>query len=331
MSNCGRVIVLHGATLERPDEADTIAQAEQVAEALGRLGWDAGIAAVGLDLGALAAVLTPRPAFVFNLVEALDGDGSLIHLVPGVLEHLRVSYTGASPAAHFLTTHKPVAKRLMRAAGLPTPDWLDPGSAPDALAGYSRAIVKPAAEDASWGIEAGSVVPAADAPAALAARAKRFGGAWFAEAFVDGREFNVGLIEVRDRLEVLPIAEILFIDYPADRPRIVDYEAKWQGGSFGFDHTPRSFHHAMYDAPLLERIEGLAEAAFRCFGLRGYGRVDLRVDAAGQPWILEVNANPCLAADAGFMASAARAGLSIDDVVARIVEASGIAMETAPA
>lgn len=329
MSNRGRVVVLHGATAERPDEADTILQAEQVAEALGRLGWDARIEAVGLDLSALEALLAPRPAFVFNLVESLAGDGSLIHLVPGVLDHLRVPYTGASPAAHFLTTHKPIAKRLMRAAGLPTPDWLDSVSGPEALGDHARAIVKPAAEDASVGIDADSVVPVGRARAMLAARARRFGGAWFAEAFIDGREFNVGLIGSRDRLEVLPIAEILFVDYPSDRPRIVDYEAKWRDGSFGFDHTPRRFDHAGGDAPLLDRLAGLAEAAFRCFGLGGYGRVDMRVDAAGRPWILEVNANPCLAADAGFMAAAARAGLTIDDVVGRIVAASGIAMESA--
>ena len=162
-------------------------------------------------------------------------------------------------------------------------------------------------------------------------RARRFGGEWFAEAFIDGREFNIGLIENRGRLEVLPIAEILFVDYPADRPRIVDYDAKWQDGSFGFDHTPRRFDHAGGDAPFLARLAGLAEAAFRCFGLCGYGRVDVRVDDAGQPWILEVNANPCLAADAGFMAAAVRTGLTIDDVVGRIIEASGIEMESAPA
>ena len=331
MSNRGPVVVLHGATADRPDEADTIAQAQAVADALRRAGWDARIEAIGLDLAVLGRLLTPRPAFVFNLVEALDGDGSLIHLVPGVLDHLGVRYTGAPATAHFLTTHKPIAKRLMRAAGLPTPDWLDGLTGSGALRGHARAIVKPAAEDASLGIDPGSVVPVERADAALAARAARFGGAWFAEAFIDGREFNVGLIETRGRLQVLPIAEILFVGYPPERPRIVDYEAKWVEHSFGYDHTPRRFDLPEPDGPLVDLLGRLAVAAFRLFGLCGYGRVDVRVDPAGEPWILEVNANPCLAADAGFMAAAAHAGLTIDDIVGGIVEAAGIAEESAVA
>lgn len=312
-------VVLHGATADRPDEADTIEQAETVANALAALGWDCRIETVGLDLSALDRLLTPRPGIVFNLVEAIAGDGRLAHLAPAVLDRLAVPYTGASAAALFATTSKTLAKTLLRGAGLPTPDWIEGElSAPEPPAS-DRMIVKSVWEDASIGIDARSVVPSGRAYAELAARAAQHGGDWFAETYVDGREFNVGVLDGEDGPEVLPIAEILFVDYPVGRPRIVDYEAKWLEGSFAFTHTPRRFSLPRSDSVLLDELRRLALAAHALFGVRGYGRVDFRVDTAGRPWILEVNANPCLTPDAGFMAAAGRAGYSVAEVVSRIV------------
>lgn len=318
-----RAVVLHGATADRPDEVDTIAQAQTVADALAALGWDWAIETVGLDLSALDRLLTPRPDLVFNLVEAIAGDGRLAHLVPAVLDHLAILYTGASAATLFTTTRKTLAKSLLRGAGLPTPDWIERGQATAPRPpGSDRMIVKSVWEDASVGIDSASVVAAGRASAEMDARAGQSGGEWFAEAYIEGREFNVGIIDGEDGPEVLPIAEILFVDYPAGRPRIVDYEAKWLEGSFAFTHTPRHFSHPRSDAALLDELRRLALETHALFGVRGYGRVDFRVDAAGRPWILEVNANPCLTPDAGFMAAADRAGYTVADVVGRIVGAA---------
>ena len=322
MAKKPRAVILHGASADRPDEADTIIQANMVADALRRMGWTSEIIAVGLDLSKLERRLTPRPGIVFNLVESLSGDGRLVHLVPAVLEHLGIAFTGAPAAAHFTTTNKPIAKRLLRGARLATPDWIDPGG--ENLTGRSngRMIIKAASEDASLGIDSGSVVPAGQVHSEIARRAATYGGEWFAEHFIDGREFNVGILADETGLQVLPIAEILFVDYPADRPRIVDYEAKWIEDSFAYSHTPRRFDLPVADAGLLGELGRLAISAFNLFGLKGYGRVDFRVDKAGRPWILEVNANPCLAPDAGFAAAAAEAGLAADDVIERIISST---------
>jgi hypothetical protein len=118
---------------------------------------------------------------------------------------------------------------------------------------------------------------------------------------------------------VLPVAEIEFVDYPPGMPRIVGYEAKWQPESFAYTHTVRRFPGEAAAAPLLEQARRLALAAWRACGLSGYGRVDLRLDERGAPHVLEVNANPCLAADAGFMAAAEQAGLTAADVISRIL------------
>lgn len=310
------VPVLHGAAADRPDEADTVIAAQTIQGALERLGYRSDIVHIGLDLGALAALAERKPAVVFNLVEALAGDGTLAHLAASALEHFRLPYTGGSAESLRDTLSKTGAKRRLQSAGLPTPAWSLDGSGLD---GVDTVIVKSIGEHASIGIDADAVVPASRAAAEMRAREARFGGRFFAEAYVEGREFNLALMEGADGPSLLPIAEIDFVDYPADRPRIVDYEAKWEEGSFAFDNTPRRFDFPAADGPLLERLADLALATWREFDLIGYVRVDFRVDQAGTPWILEINVNPCLSPDAGFAAAAARAGLAYDAMIADIV------------
>ncbi|HBB18312.1 MAG TPA: D-alanine--D-alanine ligase, partial [Syntrophus sp. (in: bacteria)] len=95
--------------------------------------------------------------------------------------------------------------------------------------------------------------------------------------------------------------------------------SKWEEGSFEFNHTPRSFTFPETDAPLLLRLKELALRCWNLFDLRGYARVDFRVDKEGRPWILEVNANPCLSPDAGFLAATLHANLTFEEVLERII------------
>jgi D-alanine-D-alanine ligase len=320
-----RIAVVHDAVGEasRADERDVLLQAATVEAALAAQGHAPLRVAAGLDLEALAASLRRlRPDLVFNLVESLAGAGRLIHLVPALLDRLGLAYTGAPTEALFLATHKVLAKRWLRQAGLPPPPWQEPQGPPAAAA--PRWIVKPVWEDASVGIDDRSVVAAraADLPALLDAEARRLGCEVFAEAYVEGREFNLSLLAKAGDVEVLPAAEIDFRDFPPGKPRIVGYAAKWQEGSFEHEHTPRRFDLPPADAGLVARLEELAAACWRLFGLAGYARVDFRVDAEGAPWILEVNPNPCLSPDAGLLAAAARANCRPGRVVERIVAAA---------
>ncbi len=317
------VPVLHGASGERPDEADTLNAAQGARAALERLGYRSEILHMDLDPGPVARLAGARPAMVFNLVEALRGDAALAHIAPSLLEHFRLDYTGASAEAWRLTLSKAATKRILAAAGLPTPEWSIDGTGL-ASAGLTReclVIVKSMTEHASLGIDAESVVPAARACREIARRQARYGGRFFAERYIEGREFNLSILEDADGPVVLPPAEIEFVDYPAERPRIVDYEAKWLEGSFAYAHTPRRFDLPGRDRALVAQLSGLALAAWRLFDLSGYARVDFRVDSAGRPTILEVNVNPCLTPDAGFVAAAERAGIGYDAMIGRIVEA----------
>ncbi len=260
-----------------------------------------------------------HPALVFNLIESVNGQGRLIHLAPALLEALGVRFTGAGFTAMASTSDKLLAKRLMQGAGIPTPAWVEGRAAGHTSAMGVPAIVKSVWEHASIGLSDASFVRCPEGlAAALEHHGAAFGGEWFAEAYVEGREFNVALIEDDGGPLLFPIAEIRFVDYPPGKLRIVDYRAKWQVDSFEYRHTVRSFGVERAEPALAARLAELARRCWRLFGLNGHARVDFRVDVDARPWVLEVNANPCLAPDAGFVAAAAEAGWSLERVVATL-------------
>ena len=321
------VAIVHGRVenAASPDEQDVLVQVGTVRLALQALGHETREIPVTLDLEAAASALrAAAPVIAFNLAETIDGRGSLIHLAPTLLDSLGIPYTGAPCEAILLTSHKLLGKKVLRAAGIDTPAWTSAAaalrSAPDFPAPW---IVKSAWEHASIGLEDSSVASAPDAlrqEIERRARRERLDDL-FVEGWVEGREFNLALLGGTEDGEPqsLPPAEIRFVGYPQGKPRMVGYRAKWQEGSYEFDHTPRTFDFPAEDAALLQALEDTSRACWKAFDLRGYARVDFRVDGSGRPWVLEVNTNPCISPDAGFMAAAGRAGLTITDVVRRIV------------
>lgn len=328
-----RILILHNDVVDAsaPDDRDVLVQAEAVRTTLAALGHLAEILPCTLDLTRLRHRLEARrPDLVFNLVEALGGTGRLIHLAPTLLDAMGLPYTGSCAEAIQLTSHKILAKDRLRSLGLPTPDWTGPfppdlpALSPAAAAAdtSSHWIVKSLWEHASIGLDEKAVVLCErdDRMAeALQARAPGLGGACFAERFVEGREFNLSLLAGLRGPEVLRPAEILFEGYPPDALRIVGYRAKWDSDSYEYHHTPRRFDFPPEDAGLLNRLRTLALRCWQGFGLNGYARVDFRVDAEGRPWILEVNANPCLSADAGFAAALEASGVSYPEAITRIL------------
>ncbi len=299
----------------RPDESDVLLQAEQVGAALAANGWRAETLPAGIDLATLRTdVERLAPCCVFNLVESLGGDGTLIHLVPALLGSIGVTFTGSGSDAIYLSSQKLLAKEWMRCHGIDTPRILRPSEAGD----DSRWIVKSVWEHASLGLDDASVTTGAAAAERQIERCRStFGGDWFAEEYIDGREFNVSVIEHDGQPFVLPIAEMLFVDYPEHKPRIVGYAAKWHEDAPEFGSTCRAF--GTLDAADAQRLGDLVQRCWRMFDLRGYARVDIRLAADGTPYVLEINANPCLARDAGFVAAAAEAGMSYETLVRRIV------------
>jgi D-alanine-D-alanine ligase len=311
-----------------PDVRDVIVQAEAVEHALATLGHESCRLECSLNLADVQKELIASGAnLVFNLVESISGKGRLIHLFPFCLGAMAMPYTGARAEAMMLTSNKVAAKQWMAAADIPSPQWIVRGpedgcQGPDNFRDSGPWIIKSVWEHASIGLGCDSLVHSTSKAllrSMLQSRAALLGGDCFAERFIEGREFNLSLLAGPGGPNVLPPAEILFEGYTEDMPRIVDYQAKWDDTTYEYHHTPRHFDFDESDQIILKKLKALAIRCWNHFGLSGYARVDFRVDIMGNPWVLEINANPCLSPDAGFAAALERAGIPYAEAVERII------------
>ncbi len=321
-----RVVIAHNAVSsdDDPSTRDVLAQVAWAGTGLAAL--EVPYTVLPVDGPGPDPEVVGRPGVVvFNLVESPPGRPRFQVEAAAALERLGVPFTGSDADAIWLTTDKLATRTRLAAHAIP----VAPGGQlhPDDPAILERVpppwILKPALEDASLGLD-GQAVTSDPATAVDRARqlAARFGQAVLVERLLEGREFNVSLLAGPGGVQVLPLAEMLFVDFPPELPRVVDWAAKWDEGSFGYRHTVRRFLPAGEDDDLARRLVDTATAAWQACGIAGYARVDLRLDEGGTPCVLEVNANPCLSADAGFVAAASAAGLDAADVVARILGAA---------
>lgn len=319
-----RVLVLHSDVPPDAlaDDQDTLITAQAIADVLEERGHRTSLAPFALDALALRGLIAEHlPDVVFNMVESVFTQCELAPGAPALLEKFNVRYTGCPAGPMALAGDKPLAKRMLRLANLPTPDWSE---APfDALPDGSRYIVKSATEDASLGLDSGCVVMGREAVVERAARSRSaYGGRWFAETYVEGREFNISVLEENGIPRVLPIPEMTFRNWQHGRAKVVGYDAKWEENSADGRDTVRHFIAEDQERALCRQLIDLSLAAWRLFGLRGFARVDFRVDEAGRPTILELNPNPCLEVNSGLAAAAAQAGMSYGQLVEHILDAA---------
>src|SRR5438093_5995005 len=249
-----------------------------------------------------------------NRCEGVHGRSEWEEHVVATLEFAGVPVTGASAWTLAACRRKTTANAILTQAGLPIPRWtVAQGKIQDDFP--LPAIVKPAAEDASAGLDRGSVVADRKAlRARVAAMTEQFDEVLVQE-YIAGREFNVGFVGTR----TLPIAEIDFTRMPEGAWPILTYAGKWEAGSPD-DLGSVPVCPAAIPQKLAERLGKLAEAAWRILQGKGYGRVDLRVDEQGRAWVLDVNPNPDLNDDAGLSRMAKAAGWDYAELVRRVAE-----------
>jgi D-alanine-D-alanine ligase len=307
-----------------PDHADVLIQVQSVRAALITMGHEVSDAGFNLNLEAFKdLVISSAPDLIFNLVESVGGRGSLIHLAPAIFDFLNIPYTGAKTDTMYKTSNKLLAKELLKAKGIPTPVYFSV----DDLTGSGitlngEYIIKSVWEHASIGLDDSSVVMPGSGMELYEEMKKRkglLGGQCLTEQYIDGREFNISMLAGSDGPEVLPPAEIRFLSYDNSKKKIVGYDAKWAEHTFEYSNTVRSFDFNDDDLPLLDKLKDISLKCWQLFNMGGYCRVDFRVDEANNPYVLEVNANPCISPDAGFMAAAGQAGLNASDVIKRII------------
>jgi D-alanine-D-alanine ligase len=257
-----------------------------------------------------------RTDVVFNLCEGIGGISRYEDFVVSTLELVGVPYTGCRPWPVALCHRKHVANTLLSRNGVPVPRFMLAQGNKVPIDLTLPIIVKPAAEDASVGIDSGSVCTTKKA---LRKRLAEMTEQWeevLVQEYVGGREFNVGFIG----RQVLPLAELCFDAMPEGSWPILTYSAKWEAGS---PEDLGSIPVCPVDlAPeLAKRIVAVARLAWEslCAG-EGYGRVDLRLDASGQPFVLEVNPNPDLSDSAGLSRMAKAFGWEYEELIARVVD-----------
>lgn len=251
----------------------------------------------------------------FNMCEGIDGIASLEPAVIAVLELFGIPFTGSSSYTTNVCLRKHVVNTLLDRAGLPVPRFgvVRRGGVLPSV-GYP-AICKPAAEDASLGIEQRSVVRNARQ---MAERVHAMLESWeeiVVQRYIEGREVNVGVLGDT----VLPIAEIDFGAMPEGKWKIITYQSKWETGSDeDLGAVPKC--PAKLKKSQADQVRRVALAAWKLVNGTGYGRVDMRIDAEGRPWILEVNANPDIAPDAGLARMAGVAGMPYSALIRDICE-----------
>ena len=336
MNRFRQTLLAYDVAAEEGDSAsrDVFTQMEAIEGVLAEMDMPTERLPVSLDCARLKERIVPAPdvppPLVFNLVESLDGADRLQTLFPMLLESWGIPFTGSGSQAMYLTNNKVLAKTVLTGAGAPFPACCRlnaRGNAvllPEDADIRGRWILKPLESHASLFMDDSAVDDFTDLRAIgkrLGELGERRGMTFFAERYLEGREFNISVVEDGGEPRVLAPAEILFLNFPADRPRIVGYAAKWDEESEEYKNTPRAFGTLEKEPELAEELSRLAKIAFRAFGLSGYARVDFRVDASGQPCILEANANPCLSPDAGLAAAAAESGWSYAALCGRIIAA----------
>jgi len=302
----------------RPADADVLG-------CLQRLGHNVETLAVFDNVTEVVAKVNAcRPDVVFNLSESFHHDRSHEPNLPALLDLMKVPYTGSGPDALMLCKDKALAKKVLAYHHVRLPHFV----VSHRLLPLRRlqhfpypAIVKPLCEESSDGISKASFVR--DEHEAME-RAKfihqRFNTDALIEEYIEGRELYVSVMGNR-RLTVFPPREIFFEHVPEDVPKFATYHAKWNEGyrrKWGITNGPAR----QIPDQLQTDLRSLARNVYRWLKIRGFGRLDVRLTAKGELYIIEANPNPSLAQDEDFAQSAAAAGVSYDALMQEILNSA---------
>jgi D-alanine-D-alanine ligase len=293
-----------------------------IATGLESEGFDVRIFNVKENIHRLSSLLRRQPPdVIFNLVEFFHDSQFLEASVAGLFDLYKIPYTGATPLSLGMCLRKGFTKQLLLANGVPTPKFkilFEPKIMKRHGLRYPL-IVKPGRDDGSAGINKESVVHDYESLQQLIVKVFTLHTPpILVEEFIEGRELHVSILG-NDPPKMLPVIEYDFSDLPADYPKVITYDAKW-------NPLDESFHriHAVCPASLtkrqLKKIEQYSLAAYDIMECRDYARLDLRLANDNSVYVLEVNPNPDLTEGVSFMDSAEKAGLTFSETLVKLVE-----------
>jgi len=325
-----KVVVLYNLPerLERGERKDFLAEEAileeigAVEEALRSLGHESYVMAIRDEILSVIHWLKEiRPDVVFNLCESVYGNACWEMNIPALLDLFRIPYTGSSPLTLGLCLDKGKVKDILQSQGILTPRYTvsDRGVDPVRRNRFPM-IVKPLHEDGSLGIWRESVVYDDEAlNRQIGYVVERYRQPALIEEFIEGRELNVGLLETDGKVEVLPISEIDYSEFPEGVPKICGYDAKWEAESPEYQKS-KPVCPARLEPAVQKRIEQIALKVFKLFGCQDYARVDMRLDAQGKAFVLEVNPNPDISPQSGMARAIRVQGMTYTEFVGNLLE-----------
>jgi D-alanine-D-alanine ligase len=294
---------------------------EAISDALRELGHEPSNVAIDGRPTTLTRLRNNDADLFFNLVESYAGDDTMEMHFAAYLDLVGKKYTGAGPQGSFLAMDKTIAKKIIRYHDVYTPysAVVYKGRVEHAQDIKFPVIVKPAAEDASKGIDASSVVNSVkELLERISYIHDEFDAAALLEEYIEGREIYAAVLG-NDRPEALPLVELDLSKLPDGMPRIAGYEVKFDVNTEAYRKT-KSAPAKDLEEDMVVRIQDAAVTVYRALKLRDYGRIDLRLAENGRVYVIEANPNPWLDPAAEFMMAAKEGGRSYTQVIAEIVE-----------
>jgi D-alanine-D-alanine ligase len=325
-----KVVLLYNLVerLQKGEEKDALAE-EAVIEEIGAvesavrsLGHQCFVVAIREEIFSVIHWLSEiRPDVVFNLCEGVYGNSCWEMDIPALLDLFRIPYTGSPPLTLGLCQNKGKVKDILLSQGILTPRYKTFDHPLEQVKdGFFPAIVKPVHEDGSLGISKESVVfDEVHLKRQVRYVIEKYNQPALVEEYVNGRELNVSVVEINGKMDVLPISEIDYSEFPEGIPKICGYEAKWVPESVEYQKS-KPVCPAPLEAEMKKRLEQIAMQVFKLFECRDYARVDFRVDQDGRMYVIDVNPNPDISPQSGMSRQIKVKGMTYKHFIGGVIE-----------
>ena len=295
---------------------------EEISEALQKLGHEPSYFELDGRPQSLHGLAKCDADLIFNLTESFDGDDTKEMNVVAYLDLLGLRFTGAGPHSIFMSQDKAIAKKIFAFHGIKTPFFASSyrGRIEHAHDISFPLIVKPAWEDGSIGIDAGSVVSnVKEMMERVEYIQDEFDSPALIEEYIEGREIYAGILGSYERSNVLPLVELDLSKLPEGTPKIATYDVKFEKNTEAYKLTKSHIVEGM-DEETVKRLSDTALAAYRALKLRDYGRIDMRLAPNGDVYVIEANPNPWLASRQEFAMAAKASGMTYTELIGSIVD-----------